>query len=239
MRLSGNQLKIIALIAMTVDHVGYVLFPQYSILRIIGRLSFPIFAFMIAEGCYYTHDKRRYLAGIVGLGVLCQFVYATASGSLSQTILTTFALGIVTVYALQYWDRMRSAQGLLAVAGAVAFDLVCCFALPTVLSGYHFSIDYGIWGVLMPAFCYAPHILFKERSAWFRRAATLVLLAVDLVLLSLSMLDVLNGVQWWSLLTILVLALYSGKRGTWNMKHLFYVYYPLHLVVIWGIGYLL
>ena len=57
--MTGNQLKIIALIAMTIDHVGLILLPQVELLRIIGRLSFPIFAYMIAEGCFFTHDKKR------------------------------------------------------------------------------------------------------------------------------------------------------------------------------------
>ena len=59
--LSGNQLKLIALITMTIDHVGAYLLPQFTILRIIGRLSMPIYAFLIAEGCRHTHDRRKYL----------------------------------------------------------------------------------------------------------------------------------------------------------------------------------
>ena len=55
--LSGNSLKIIAAIAMTVDHIGVVIFPNFAILRIIGRIAFPIFAFMIAEGCRYTKKQ--------------------------------------------------------------------------------------------------------------------------------------------------------------------------------------
>lgn len=55
--LTGNQLKLLALFAMTCDHVGLQLLPQFIILRIIGRLAAPLFAYMIAEGCRYTHDR--------------------------------------------------------------------------------------------------------------------------------------------------------------------------------------
>lgn len=55
--LTGNQLKLLALIAMTCDHVGLQLLPQFIILRIIGRLAAPLFAYMIAEGCRYTHNR--------------------------------------------------------------------------------------------------------------------------------------------------------------------------------------
>lgn len=57
--LSGNQLKIIAMITMLIDHIGVNLFPSVTIMRVIGRLSFPIFAYMIAEGCRYTRDRKK------------------------------------------------------------------------------------------------------------------------------------------------------------------------------------
>ena len=99
--MTGNQLKILALVTMTIDHVGVVLLPQYLVLRIIGRLTYPIFAYMIAEGCFYTHSKRRYLGGIFALGVACQLGFFIAMGSLEQSILTTFVFAIITIYALQ------------------------------------------------------------------------------------------------------------------------------------------
>ena len=54
--LSASTLKIIACILMVVDHLGAILLPQYMILRVIGRLSYPIFAYFIAEGCRYTRN---------------------------------------------------------------------------------------------------------------------------------------------------------------------------------------
>ena len=56
--LSNDRLKIIAAAAMLIDHIGAYLLPQVRILRIIGRIAFPIFAFMIAEGCRYTKNKK-------------------------------------------------------------------------------------------------------------------------------------------------------------------------------------
>lgn len=76
--LTGNQLKLLALIAMTCDHVGLQLLPQFIILRIIGRLAAPLFAYMIAEGCRYTHDRGRYLGRLLGMAALCQIAYFAA-----------------------------------------------------------------------------------------------------------------------------------------------------------------
>ena len=54
--LTGNQLKLIALISMTIDHIGFMLFPRVKILRVIGRIAFPMFAFLIVEGYFYTKN---------------------------------------------------------------------------------------------------------------------------------------------------------------------------------------
>ena len=61
--LTGNQLKLLALFAMTCDHVGLQLLPQFIILRIIGRLAAPLFAYMIAEGCRYTQTVSGETSG--------------------------------------------------------------------------------------------------------------------------------------------------------------------------------
>jgi len=73
--LSGNALKLIAIVIMTIDHIGMQLFPNILMLRIIGRLAFPIFAYMIAEGCTYTKDRRKYLITIAVFAAVCQIVY--------------------------------------------------------------------------------------------------------------------------------------------------------------------
>ena len=72
--LTGNQLKIIAMITMTVDHVGMQLFPRLLWLRMIGRLAMPVYAYMIAEGCRHTRDRKKYLLRLLGMGALCQIV---------------------------------------------------------------------------------------------------------------------------------------------------------------------
>lgn len=235
--MTGNQLKILALLAMTVDHIGVVIFPQVTALRIIGRLAYPIFAYMIAEGCFYTHDKKRYLGGIVALGAACQLVYFFALGSLEQSILSTFALSIVTVYAVQLADSRRDVRGTLALAGALALDAFVCWGLPSLLRPSDFSIDYGFWGVLLPVLSYLPHVLVPAARRSFRHVLAVALMAGGLVLVALTV--PVGGTQWWGLATVPLLLLYNGKRGTWKMKYLFYIYYPAHLVIIYGISLLL
>lgn len=233
--MTGNQLKIIALITMTIDHIGVVILPQYVILRVIGRLTYPVFAYMIAEGCFYTRDKRRYLGGIVALGVACQLGFYVALQSLEQSILTTFAFAIITIYAMQLADRRRDVVGALAVTGALALDAATSIGLPLVLANTDFSIDYGFFGILLPAFCYLPRIFFKKAVDRRRLLLMLACATVGIVCLCLQMREWMGGIQWFSLLAIPLLCCYNGKRGTWPLKYLFYIYYPLHFVAIWGV----
>lgn len=66
--LNGNHLKLIAAFTMLLDHAGILLFPRVTLFRILGRLAYPIYAYMIAEGCRYTRNKLRYFLMVFGLG---------------------------------------------------------------------------------------------------------------------------------------------------------------------------
>ena len=218
--LTGNQLKLIALISMTLDHIGLQLFPQVLLLRIFGRLALPIFAYMIAEGCRHTRDRKKYLGKLLGLGILCQVVYFFAMGSLYQCILITFSLSVVLIYAV---DNARTTPtAILALLTLVSVAFVC-LGLPRLLPGTDFAIDYGIFGVLLPVLVY------------FGGARKLPLMAIVLCLQARQ----LGGIQWFSLAAVPLLNLYNGQRGKGNIGKWFYVYYPLHLVMIYGISVLI
>ena len=90
--ISATALKIIGMIAMTIDHIGYFLFPQIEAFRIIGRIAYPIFAYMIAEGCRYTRNKVKYLLSVLGVGCGCSAVSYITEASLYQSILITFCV---------------------------------------------------------------------------------------------------------------------------------------------------
>ena len=216
--LNSNQLKLLALLTMTVDHIGVHLLPQYPVLRIIGRLAFPIYAYCIAEGCAHTKNRKKYLMQMAGMALLCQLVYFFAMGSLFQCILVTFTLSILTIYAIDSGSSVKAAAALCAVVLITVF-------LPQWLPNTDFAVDYGLWGVLLPVAVY----LSRERGQ------KLLCTAIFLSLLALAY----GGIQWLALLAIFPLALYNGQRGSTRLKGLFYWYYPLHLVAIYGIGLLL
>lgn len=216
--LSGNALKIIALVAMTVDHIGMLLLPKYPVLRIIGRFAFPIFAYMIGEGCRYTRSMGRYFGLMAGVAAVSQVVDFAVTGSLYQCILVTFCLSIVLIAALR---RVLEKPSLLrwltalAVLGAVFF---LTEGLPRLLPGTDYAVDYGFWGVLLPVGVY----FAKNKTAKLCfTAAMLVLLGGDF-----------GNVQMFALLALPLLWLYNGQRGKWRLKYLFYIYYPAHLAAL-------
>ncbi len=217
--LTGNQLKIIGLAAMTIDHIGLIFLPQYVILRIIGRLAFPIFAYMIAEGCRYTKNMYRYFGLMAGCAVACQVVGYLTTGSLCQCVLVTFSLAVALIAILRNAAKKRTPAAWLAAAGAMAAVFFLARILPELLPGTDYKIDYGFWGVLLPV------LLYFCKTKWGKlgmAAAVLLLVSYEI-----------GSVQMFSLLTLPLLALYNGQRGKLRMKYLFYIYYPAHLAALY------
>ena len=153
--LSNNQLKILAMIAMTLDHVGYSLFPEVEWLRIVGRLALPIFAYMIAEGCHHTRHPLRYLGMMLGFSALCQGVYFFAMGSLYMCILVTFSLSIAAILLIRLAETKQNIFLWLLPVAALAGIYYICQVLPAKLPDTDFEIDYGFWGVMLPVLIYA------------------------------------------------------------------------------------
>ena len=223
--LNNNQLKVIAMLSMLIDHIGVQLFPNCIVLRIIGRISFPIFAYMIAEGCFHTKNRAKYLGLIAALGVGCQLVYYFAMGSLYQSVLITFTLSICVIFAVDFFIKKKDfLSGCLMVLTVLGVLFTAAVA-PVLFKAQGFKIDYGIIGVLLPiAVYYMP-------SKWWKLAATVALLIVY----GLTR----GGVFWVALAAVPLLALYNGKRGKYNLKYLFYIFYPTHLVLIYAISLLM
>ena len=219
--LTGNALKLLAALFMTIDHIGVVLFPRVLMLRIIGRLALPIFAYMIAEGCKYTRNRKKYFGMIFILATVCQIVYFLVDGTLYLSILYTFSLSILTVYAMQNLKNRGTTAScllfLLTVSAVWVLNLI-------------FTIDYGFWGCMLPVFAAVFHSTKKDRLP-----VSIGMLGIGLVLLSL---DLGDSIQILSLGSLPLLLCYNGRRGKWNLKYFFYIFYPVHLAVIQCIAWL-
>lgn len=215
--LSGNALKIIAAVTMTIDHIGHLFFPGQTVWRIIGRIAMPIYAFMVAEGCCHTRNKLRYFLMMLGLGLLCQPIYPTFARGWSMAIPVNYAISILLFILLERAVKDRN----LSWAALFILSLIPAYQITETL-----KIDYGFWGCMLPIFCVFPRMLGRKE-----RYLQVLALGLGLVILCQDS----SQVQWWSLLALPLLLLYRGERGKLPMKYFFYVFYPLHLLILMAI----
>ncbi|PPS43610.1 TraX family protein [Chroococcidiopsis sp. TS-821] len=130
MQLNNYQIKLLAAIFMVIDHVGIVFFPQVFMFRVIGRLSFPLFAWLLAQGERYTRSFPRYLQRLVLLGLLSQPLYVLTLSGTRPNILFTLSLGLITLRLSRKW---REYKYLIWVLGIIAAELL--------------RVEYGAYGV--------------------------------------------------------------------------------------------
>lgn len=227
--LSAQALRITAALSMVIDHVGAVFFPEAVWMTAVGRIAYPLFAFLIVEGAVHTRDWKKYALRLLLLAVISElpFDWLTLEAGIwteeawhigifslvrQNTVFTLLAGLLVAEAAVRGDARQNPYIGFLAaVAGAGAAWLL--------------QFDYGGAGVLLIYFFY----LFRG-SFWLQA-------------LSLGLLSVLamGGLQVFALAAAVPIFLYSGRNGRAGRAAQagMYLFYPLHLIVISMIGALL
>ncbi len=235
--ISGNQLKILAAIFMVIDHVGLMFFPSMIIFRCIGRLSMPIFAFMISEGARYTRNKLKYFLSVFILAVICQTVYFFVDGGgLYMSILVTFSISILLIYSLDYFKKTCFSNNARVYKKILSGVIFVSGVIGTYVLNTYLTIDYGFVGCIMPLL--ASLFDFKDSNApKILNRLDCIPLRVLCLGVGIAALAIIKGMAfaWWGLLALVPLLLYSEKRGKWKMKYFFYLFYPLHLVILEGI----
>ena len=232
---SSSTLKILACIFMAIDHIGFRFFPTVMLLRVIGRLAFPLFAFFIAEGCRYSRHKIRRFFTIFGMGAVFFLAFYFYTGVVYANIFLTFSVSILMIYLLQFCKRMALRENpLWAVGGFLLFTAALLF---TYLLFDKVTFEYRYFGMLTPVFVCLFDFRGMEVSPALRlmdcRFVRLLCLAVALVCIAIG--EELYYIQIWNLASIPLLALYNGQVGIRKMKYAFYLFYPLHMVLIEGV----
>ncbi len=216
--LSAGKLKLLACIFMTLDHVGFYFFPGSILLRAIGRLAFPIFAFFIAEGCRFTRNKLRYFLQVFAVGLVCALAFYFYTGAFEGNILITFSCSILLIYLLQ------ACKGNPLAFVVFSGLLICLF-----FANRQMYFDYGFAGMLVPLWVAMAE--FLPRPKLFHRLAVL---SFGLILVAWDTPG--WAVQWLALLAVPLLALYNGKPGSRKWKYGFYLFYPAHLLALEAIA---
>lgn len=219
--LSGDQLKVIALISMTIDHVGYAIFPGCAILRIIGRIAFVLYAFLLAEGCRHTHSMRTYIGRLAMFALISEIPFTLMVAN------RLFLWGRQNVFFTLFYAAcsIGAARWVCSRIGAGKGRVLALFPLLVgMLLARAFRSDYSWAGVLtVYVFYYLNgHLLLQ--------------------LFAVLALRLRQGwLQACGVAAFVPITLYIGEKGqapSW-FKWVFYVYYPAHLFVIWLIGVLL
>jgi len=226
--LSTADLKLIAIIAMTIDHLTWLFFPGLQrvwyvcLLHIIGRLTAPIMWFFIAEGSHYTKNPKKYITRLFVFAIISHFAYSFAfglnpipfkSGIFNQTsVIWSLAIAaalifIVNKYKLSYWKN---------------------FALILLANLLSFPADWSCIATMVPFY------LYNHRGDFKKQVRDFILFGFMYALVYFIFIDKVYGVlQLFIFLSIPLLSLYNGKAGNnRNMKWLFYIYYPAHLVIV-------
>lgn len=222
---------------MLIDHIGYILFPRLTFLRYIGRLAMPIFAFFIGEGCLYTRDRKKYFLRLFSLGMICQAVYVLeylimkSGDPFYLNILLTFSASIVLCSAfLNCFDengkKKKGKENYILGLVLTAFIVICALGEKDIIP-VHF--DYGLSGIILPLFAATTK---EKRKKLLTFSAGLVL-----CVLTLDYTDPLWTV--FALCSLIPLWFYNGKAGEKNLKLAFYLFYPVHLAVLYVISYFL
>lgn len=221
--LNGFCLKLIAVCTMLVDHMGATLFPFTPWLRCVGRVAFPIFCFLIAEGCVHTHDRRKYALRLLVFAVLSEVPFNLMLGGAlwypyAQNVLWTLLAGALVCWVMDWALRERTALSFVLTVAAMAAAFVLLELAAT---------DYGGWGMLLVAAFYGIH------RAPYGTAAKMAAQAAALAVFSIG---VMGGVsiELWSLAALVPLWLYNGRRGFSNrgVQYGFYAFYPVHILIL-------
>ena len=218
--LSQEILKLIACVAMLIDHTGAVLFPQYISLRVIGRIAFPVYCFLLAEGVFYTKSPKKY--GIrLGVGALLSelpFDLALFGGITLQyqSVMITLLLGFAMSICMKRVNRAHW-QVLLVI--------------PFALLAEWLNTDYGGWGVaLIALFVLTRQMPNKLLIQTICMAAICYLM--DSYIMTFGALQV--PIEMFALVAMVPIALYSGEKLSRSkaLQWAFYLFYPVHLTVL-------
>ena len=225
--LTGNALKLIAIAAMTLDHVLWILYSGYRYmpwllaLHAIGRITAPIMWFFIAEGYTHTRNFKKYALRLLAFAFVSHFAYCFAFGIsflpfvksvFNQTsVIWSLFWGLITIRL--YDSNRKEWQKLLLLIPILVIS---------------FPSDWSCIAVMAILYLWAKRASFVQRMIW------MMVWSAVYALVYFFFIDKVYGVlQLCTALSIPLLRLYNGQRGRWKgMKWLFYIYYPAHLALI-------
>ena len=268
--LNGFILKIMAIVFMTLDHVGMFLHQKgisgdfATILRIFGRLAFPLFIFLLVEGIRHTRSITKYflrlgiLAFVFFLGQLFYYIFISKDMSGMTSPVIDLLLTATAVYLLKRKDKL-SFLAILPVAWSILVLIVRNYETTNFVDikwvPFFLRPDYTVYGPLLGigffySFELAPLFLksnegtkdlagttYEQTTANVMSSVVLILLTIAIIFIDRNAMHTYFSMPWqiYSLFAFIPILFYSGKRG-YNAKWFqygAYIYFPMHLVIIY------
>lgn len=224
----GEDLKLWAMWSMLIDHAGAVLIENTSLYqitgfrmlavacRLIGRISFPLICFLLIEGFCHTEDRRKYLMRMGCFALISEIPFDLAFfGKLDlqrQNVFFTLFTGILLLYALEKAETLEHSPLIRSFMMAAAILAGCAAATAG-------RFDYSYMGILLIA---ALYLFRKDRKKQCIAGAVLSLYELT------------------AALAFILVGKYNGEKGDGQLpRNWFYIFYPLHLLVLSAIVFLL
>lgn len=234
MDLSAAALHILAMTFMLMDHLWATLLPAQEWLTCVGRIAFPIFAFMAVEGYFHTHNLKKYLLRMLIFAVISEVPFDLMYGGtwfypVHQNVIWTLMMGLAGIHLMETVRKKKS-----------TFVYILVSAIVVILGGLLGTLSmvdyYGI-GVLTVFIFY----FFRGRKWWCLLGQMLALYWVNVELLGGLMYPIrLFGMEFelcqqgLALLALLPIWLYRGRQGYHSkpFQYFCYAFYPMHMLVI-------
>lgn len=223
--------KLIALFTMLLDHIAFIFLDSntllHDIFRLVGRVSFVLFAYMIAEGYHKTKDINKYLlrlaifASGIELALLGFYLIGGDNMLITFNIFWTLLVGLLSLYLFYHKNQY-----------------IKLLIIPLVFAAEFLDLSYGGYGVLMILF----FGVYRNKFTNF-----LHLLFLNLIFIQSPVLEFFGVtefakfpiMQWASIFAIIFIFLYNGEMGKYRLKWFFYLFYPGHLLILYLLRFLI
>ncbi len=251
--IAGSTLKLIAIISMLIDHTGATIVERmlvtnpanfdamgelkltpivilYFAMRTIGRLAFPIFIYLMLEGFKYTRNRWRYLGRLAIFAIISEIPFDMAFNLKSsqvlegkiieftyQNVFLTLAIGLLTIMLVEKIRELNKKND----SKFLYFILELFIVLVGMVLAVVLKTDYSCMGVLA---IYVGYCISKKDLQEPKKSTSMIIaICITLVLSS--------PIEAVALVDTFAIAKYNGKRGI-NLKWIFYLFYPVHLLIL-------
>ncbi len=246
-QITGNVLKVIAVITMLIDHFAYgiyltlayekgwtiTLFGKdiYEVMRLVGRLAFPIYCFLLVEGYFHTRNYRKYALRLLILAMISEFPFDLAINFYNSyfaynNVIFTLLIGLLTIGGIDYIQKGN--VNFLTEYWTKSLGMAAVFVAGCFLA-YFMHTDYGMGGVTAIVVMY--YTYGQDRIHY------LISFALGVVILALCG----SATELAALVVLIPIYFYNGKRGSNSiiLRRVLNWFYPAHLLIIGIIAYMI